>query len=52
MTEKDKEINIINDKMVKLYSKIFKLKHKLNLCSKDCPEDEPKEVNAKSLDKA
>jgi hypothetical protein len=46
MTEKDKEIKIINDKMVKLYGKIFKLKHKLNLCSKDCP-CEPKEVKAK-----
>jgi hypothetical protein len=42
MTEKDKEINIINDKMVKLYGKILKLKHKLNLCF-NCPYDEPKD---------
>lgn len=49
MTEKDKEIQMLNDKVVKLYGKIFRLKHKLDLCT-DCPCDEPKEVQAKEVE--
>ena len=49
MTEKDKEIQMLNDKVVKLYGKIFRLKHKLDLCT-DCPCDEPKEVQAKDVE--